>query len=144
MPGSRFGGDTHLSEVTLGGDIKEGAIETGQTLEVHVRARVAPAATEEGLQVGIVIVRNDMLRCYGVSTANDQVELEPLADGEYCVSFVVQELALLAGQYSLQVGLLDGAGVHVYDLWKGVAPFKVSHGTTEMGLVRLSHRWEQP
>ena len=142
--GSRFGGDTHLGEVTLGGDCHEGAIVTGQTLKILVLARVAPASRAEGLHVGIVIVRNDMLRCYGVSTEIDEFELEPLADGEYGVSFVVEELPLLAGQYSLQVGLLDGNGVHVYDLWKGIAPFKVSHGTTETGLVRLSHRWEHP
>ena len=74
----------------------------------------------------------------------DNFELQPLSDREYGVSFVVEELPLLSGEYSLQVGLLDSNGVHVYDLWKGAAPFKVSHGTTETGLVCLTHRWERP
>lgn len=138
----RFGGETHIREVALGGDCRDGTIETGQTFEARVVVRVAPTAQEEGVQIAMLILRNDMLRCYGVSTEMDGFDLEPLSDGEVGVRLVVEDLPLLAGEYSLQVILLDRKGVHVYDLWKGVSPFKVSHGTPETGLVRIKHRWE--
>ena len=79
--GRAFGGETHLREVTLGGDCQEGAIETGQTLKIRVIARLGAGAKAEGVDVGIMIVRNDMLRCYGVSTEMDNFELQPLPDG---------------------------------------------------------------
>lgn len=141
--GQRFGGETHLREVTLGGDCRHGAIETGQTLKIRVVARVAPAAKVEGVHVGIRICRNDKLVCYGVSTEMDNIELQSLTENDHGVSFVVEELPLLAGCYSVEVVLLDKKGVHIYDLWKGVSLLKVRHGTAEVGLVRLVHRWER-
>ena len=75
----------------------------------------------------------------------DGAALYPLAKDEYGVCFVVEDLPLLAGQYSLDLCLMDANNLHVYDCWKGVAPFKVRHDRTkEDGLARLPCHWERP
>ena len=141
----RFGGDTCLREVTLGGDCRDGIIETGGTFMVRVVVRLAPTVRTEGAHLAVIITRNDGMQCYGVSTEMDGVELYSLSGrGEFGINFVVEELLLLTGQYSLEIALLDDNGVHVYDFWKGVAPFKIHQNTKEIGVARLRHRWERP
>lgn len=136
--------ESHLLEITLGGDCQNGVIQTGETFVLRVVARLSPTTVAEGAHVGILIVRNDRIWCYGVSTEMDGCAIYPLGGDKYGVNFVVEELTLLAGQYSMEVGLLDKAGVHVYDHWKGVAPFRVSQSTKEGGLAHLNHRWVAP
>jgi lipopolysaccharide transport system ATP-binding protein len=140
----RESGETHIREVFLGGDCDDGRIETGGTLTVHVFVRLAPAAKKEGAHIAVEIHRNDGIKCYGVSTEMDNTSLYPLGGDEYGVCFVVEELPLLSGQYSLTVALMDSNGVHIYDWSAGVAPFTVRHDTKELGVTRLKHRWERP
>jgi lipopolysaccharide transport system ATP-binding protein len=146
--GPPLGGETCLREVTLEGDCRNGAMETGGTLIVRVSARLSPAEIEAGVHVGVLIERNDKIWCYGISTAMDGLDeksaLYPLGSQEYGIRFVVPQIPLLAGQYSLSVALLDGGTPHVYDMWAGIAPFSVRQNSREVGVARFIHRWEKP
>jgi lipopolysaccharide transport system ATP-binding protein len=140
----RHAADNHLLEVLLGGDIRDGTIETGDRLELRVIADIADAAWHEGIHLGVLIVRNDAVWCYGISTKMDgmTVGFHPLGGNIYGVSFIVDDLPLLSGQYSFTVVLLDDSSPLVYDQWTGVAPFAVRHSGKEVGLAQISHRWE--
>ncbi|MGH7449862.1 MAG: Wzt carbohydrate-binding domain-containing protein, partial [bacterium] len=147
VEGKKLGEETCLREVTLGGDCRDGVIETGGALKIRIVARLAPAAQKEGVHVGIVFVRNDMTICYGVNTKMDELGdavLYPLQGDEYGISFVLENLSLLAGEYHVSVFLSDLSGLHNYDILNGVIQFKVQQRTKEVGLVRLAHHWEQP
>jgi lipopolysaccharide transport system ATP-binding protein len=139
------GGETCLREVTLAGDCRGGAIDTGGTLEVAIRVRIDPDVFQEGVHVGTLIIRNDRQWCYAVSTKVDGLgaaDLTPLGGHEYGIRLVFDNLPLLAGQYGLTVGLLDDTSPHFYDVVNSAAEFKVRHSTGELGMVRLPHRWE--
>ena len=133
--------DSRLLEVVLDGDLKEGVIGTGGKMAVRVKAVLSPSAEAEGAHLGIVIVRNDSIWCYGVGTKMYGAALYPLGDSHYGVTLRLDELPLLAGQYSLEVVLLDGTAMHAYDHWKGVGHFKVTQSTQEVGMVRIKHQW---
>jgi lipopolysaccharide transport system ATP-binding protein len=138
-------GDTCLREVTLAGDCRNGAIDTGGTLELAIRAYIDPDAFHGGVHVGTLISRNDRQWCYAVSTKIDGLgtgDLTPLGGHEYGIRLVFENLPLLAGQYGITVALLDDGSPHVYDSINSAAEFKVSHRTGELGMVRLPHRWE--
>jgi len=134
----------NIIDVTLAGDIDNGLIETGGTFKVCVKASLSTAAKKEDTHLGLLINRNDNTRCYGLSTEMDQSKLYPLTEDEYGVSFVIDKLPLLAGKYSLDIFLLDGSGMHLYDVRNGIVPFTVRQGTKEVGVARLPHRWEKP
>jgi len=136
--------DNHLIEVTLGGDCHEGQVETGGTLKVRIVARLSEAALRDGAHPALVIVRNDAVWCYGVSTKMDGLAagFHPLGNGEYCVTFVIDQLPLLSGQYSLIVAIKDEHSPHFYDSWSDVAPFTVRHAGQDVGMMRVPHRWE--
>lgn len=136
--------DSHLREVLLEGDIQNGCVETGGRLELRVLAQISDAAWQGGVHLGVLIVRNDAVWCYGISTKMDGLTIgfQPLGGQSYGVNFIVDDLPLLSGCYSFTVVLMDDCSPLVYDRWAGVAPFTVRHSGKEVGLARISHRWE--
>ncbi len=97
------------------------------------------------VHVGIVIRRNDDVQCYGISTLHDGVQMQPLADGIVAAEFVIERLPLLSGDYCLEVWLIDGSGVHVYDSRERCCHFRVQQANQQqgVGMVMLPHRWEK-
>jgi lipopolysaccharide transport system ATP-binding protein len=136
--------ETYLCEAVLEGDGKNGAFQTGGTLAIRVVAHLSPEAQQEGAHLALVIVRNDNVQCYGFGTMLDDFLLVPLNGNRYGARIVIENLPLLAGQYSCSVALMDGKGMHCYEYWKSAAPFEVRQGTKEIGVSRLPYRWEKP
>lgn len=136
--------DNFLREVFLEGDTQDGVIPTGGRLELRVIAEITNAAWQDGVHVGVLILRNDAVWCYGISTKMDGMlkGLHPIGGNIYSVRFIADALPFLSGQYSFTVALMDDRSPLVYDHWTGAAPFEVRHLGKEVGLVRLSHRWE--
>ncbi|WP_426195257.1 ABC transporter ATP-binding protein [Massilia sp. DWR3-1-1] len=135
---------TVLRDVCLGSDAHAGVIATGQRLTLRITADVSEQAWRDGVHVGIVIVRNDALWCYGISTKMDGLAsgMQRL-DGTLCaVTFVIDQLPLLSGQYSFTVALMDNLSPLVFDSRAAVAPFAVHHDGKDVGVALLPHRWE--
>jgi lipopolysaccharide transport system ATP-binding protein len=135
--------DNYLLKVSLGGDCRGGQIDTGGKLELRIEAQLSEPARKYGVHVGIVIVRNDAVSCYGVSTKSDELStgLHALEGGRYGAAFIIDHLPLLSGQYTFTVSLLDDRSPHVYHVWSGAAPFTVRHSGKEVGVSRIPHRW---
>lgn len=138
--------DNYLYDVALGGECLNGQIETGGRLELQILARLSEAVYRDGVHVGLVLIRNDAVWCYGVATKWDGLSsgLYPRGGDDYGVRFVIDALPLLSGQYSFTVALMDDRSPHLYDTWSNVAAFTVEHGGKEVGVVRIPHRWDRP
>lgn len=134
--------ENYLLETSIYGNIHDGVIVSGGKLSIAVKAHIAPETFTAAVNVGVMIFRNDGVCCYGVSTVNKGIKFQPLGDRQYGILFILEDLALLAGQYIVEVLLLDEAGMHVYDRSEEIS-FNVTHDSTrESGMVRLQHRWE--
>ena len=146
QPPARPGGvhGTCIEQVELEARLHDGCVATGSPLAVRITARVAAQAWHEGVQVGLVIVRNDAVWCYGVSTKMDGLSqgLQPLGGDRYGIRFVIDALPLLSGSYSFTVALMDDGSPLVYDSRAGMAPFEVRHGGKDVGVAYVTHRWE--
>ncbi|MEZ5534902.1 MAG: ABC transporter ATP-binding protein [Thiolinea sp.] len=117
---------------------------TYQRFVVEVRLNKAGRAIAD-VHVGIVIRRNDDVQCYGISTLHDGVALTTVGDSEaVCVRYVIDSLPLLAGEYCLEVWLIDGSGVHVYDARERCCHFRVQQESQAqgVGMSWIPHRWE--
>lgn len=95
------------------------------------------------IHVGIVIRRNDDVQCYGISTLHDGVALVA-SRHQANISFVIDSLPLLAGEYCLEVWLIDGSGVHVYDARERCCHFRVQQESQAqgVGMSWIPHRWQ--
>jgi lipopolysaccharide transport system ATP-binding protein len=145
----RFGGSgpgNVITSVRLGGDCRNGVIETGGQLVITIMVRLDTPARRDEAHLGVLIVRNDATWCYGVTAEGDGVApvLWPLGSGDFGAKFIIDELPLLSGEYSLTVALMDTKSPHVYDSVTTGTSFTVRHATKEVGLTRVRHRWIAP
>lgn len=115
---------------------------TFQYFKVAVQLDTAGVGIND-IHVGVVIRRNDDVQCYGISTLHDKVALQE-EQGQAWVSFVIDRLPLLAGEYCLEVWLIDGSGVHVYDARERCCYFRVQQESQAqgVGMSWVPHRWE--
>jgi lipopolysaccharide transport system ATP-binding protein len=135
-------GESFIKEVTLGGDCVDGTIETGGRLEVRLTARLEPSA--RNAHAALKIRRNDGVWCYAVTSQLARERFRHMAGDLYGIRFVVDGLPLLAGEYALDVYILDATGVYRLDRAPSMAFFRVRQHTTEVGVARLAHHWEDP
>ena len=135
-------GGSRICAIDLDGDCHDGLISTGETLMLRIVTTLEPDARGNA-HVGLQIGRNDGVTCYGVTTEMDQGTLYQMDGSKYGVNFVVEKLPLLAGEYSIDVALTNGAGMP-FDKRKAAVSFRVRQGTREMGMMRMPHRWERP
>ncbi|UOG93203.1 MAG: ABC transporter ATP-binding protein [Candidatus Thiothrix sulfatifontis] len=135
----RLGGVSLLA-VTL----NQGTFQTHDPFRLSIQASQGDRPLAD-VHVGIVIRRNDDVQCYGISTLHDGVQMQPLADGIVAAEFVIERLPLLSGDYCLEVWLIDGSGVHVYDSRERCCHFRVQQVGQQqgVGVVVLPHRWEK-
>lgn len=117
---------------------------TYQHFAVEVSLHTGGRAVAD-IHVGIVIRRNDDVQCYGISTLHDGVQLTASAEpGMAHVRYVIDSLPLLAGEYCLEVWLIDSSGVHVYDARERCCHFRVQQESQAqgVGMSWIPHRWE--
>lgn len=142
-----LGGGVHILDVELAGDCHQGNIVTGGALIIRVTVRlVSPETRAEGGTLSICIYRNDGILCCGMNSGVDaRAPLYPLHGDTYGICCVLEDLALLDGQYRLDVGVMDPNIMHSYGYWKGVAQFRVlrEKKLQEAGVMRMRRRWER-
>ncbi|MBO0614166.1 MAG: hypothetical protein RL122_776 [Pseudomonadota bacterium] len=132
------GGAPLLLAVTLNRDI----FQTHDPFRLRIEASQGNHPLAD-VHVGLVIRRNDDVQCYGISTLHDGVQMQPVAAGMVAAEFVIEHLSLLSGEYCVEVWLIDGSGVHVYDSRERCCPFRVQQAGQQqgVGMVMLPHRW---
>ena len=121
-------------------DARKQEYSTGEPLGVCLEIDPGEARADH-LHVGVVLMRNDNIHVYGVSTRIDEVRLAAADDGRIHLEFEIPALPLLSGLYSFYLYLLDESGLHVMDKRENTLPFRVRHRGDEVGVARLVHRW---
>ncbi|MES9854338.1 MAG: ABC transporter ATP-binding protein [Candidatus Thiodiazotropha sp. L084R] len=144
-PDAEASSDVYLKEVILEGgiDTPEGVplFQTGGALAIRVEANIGSRPADD-VHIGLVLIRNDGLQVYGVSTLIDQHGLYQIAEKNYGVRLVFDPINLMSGDYALEAWLIDRSGLHVYDSRPVCCQFRVRHESSEVGIVKMNHQWE--
>jgi ABC-type sugar transport system ATPase subunit len=136
--GDRWGsGEVSIESVTLhaGGEATHIA-RSGALFEVRLGYR---SDEERDVVFGITIYRDDGVSVYGTNTKVDELPVRVRREGH--VSFCVERLPLLPGQYELDVAVTSPL-LHAYDYHSKRYTFRVTGPAGEMGTARIDHRWE--
>ncbi|MCG7972430.1 MAG: ABC transporter ATP-binding protein [Candidatus Thiodiazotropha taylori] len=144
-PDAEAASDVYLAEVVLEGGIDTAEnvplYQTGDHFAIRVEADIGSRPADD-VHIGLVLIRNDGLQVYGVSTLIDELGLYPIADKRYGVRLVFDPIHLMSGDYALEAWLIDRSGLHVYDSRPVCCQFRVRHESSEVGIVKMSHQWE--
>ncbi len=104
-------------------------------IEVEVLDKNVP------FHLAAVIQRDDGINVF--LTTTKQQGMKPVSGTDSLTAVLkLPELAILSGEYSLFIYLLDDHGIQVLDMAEGVCPFSVRADNSEMGIVALDHKWE--
>ncbi|MET0027151.1 MAG: ABC transporter ATP-binding protein [Candidatus Thiodiazotropha sp.] len=137
--------DVYIQEVELEGGVdtpeKIPVFRHGDKLGIRVRACKGSRSVED-VHIGLVLIRNDGLQVYGVSTLIDEVKMYSIDQQHVGIRLMFDPLMLMSGDYALEAWLIDGSGLHVYDSRPFCCQFRVRLDSSEVGLVKLSHDWE--
>ncbi|MEZ5672837.1 MAG: ABC transporter ATP-binding protein [Thiotrichaceae bacterium] len=93
--------------------------------------------------VALVFFAADGRIISSTGSKQDGLTLEQHTPGQAKVRVSFPQIALLKGEYWLDVYLLCENALHVYDHANTVASLKVRQKGLELGVVMLTHRWEQ-
>jgi len=93
--------------------------------------------------VALVFFAADGRIISSTGSKQDGLTLTQHQPGQAKVRINFPQLALLKGEYWLDVYLLCENALHVYDHANTVASLKVRQKGLELGVVMLAHRWEQ-
>jgi lipopolysaccharide transport system ATP-binding protein len=111
-------------------------VQTGDELAVAISYEIPAPPTP--VHVGVRILRNDGIVCYGTGTHLDGVTPGP-SSGR--VILRLPDIPLLAGEYSVSVHLLDETGLHHYERRGNACSFRVCQPFIALGLCQLKHDW---
>lgn len=118
--------------------IKKTAFETAQDIVLNVEYIIRKPISKANF--GISIIRNDGLCCYGTSTKEDDMNFFSISkDGN--LKLVLKNVALLAGKYSVNVGIEDDIrnGIDYVDQ---ACTFEIYTLNEAVGAFYLEHKWE--
>lgn len=139
-------GMAHLAkvEVAAGGESgHELDVESGQT-DVAVTVRFVSDPALATPSVAVTFVRQDGSIIASAGSLNDGEALTRKPDGSGEVVVTFPRLALLKGEYWVNVYLLCEQGLHPYDQAAMVARLRVSQKGLEQGVVSLPRQWSVP
>ncbi|HWP01120.1 MAG TPA: ABC transporter ATP-binding protein [Methylococcus sp.] len=128
-------------EVSVDGSVGyELRVQTGRT-DLTVSIGFESDSALPPPSIGVTIVGSNGWAVTSASTANDGLILERQEDGSGEVRVTFPRLALLKGNYWVNVFLLCESGIHIYDRAEQVAQLRVVQKGLEQGVVTLPREW---
>ncbi|MCR4431950.1 MAG: ABC transporter ATP-binding protein [Tepidanaerobacteraceae bacterium] len=88
---------------------------------------------------GIGIFNQDGISCYGTNTCIDKIKINKI-NLQGTVEFIIEELLLVEGRYSLDVAIHAEDG-RAYDYYRNVYEFEIGSTIKDVGICRLKHEW---
>ncbi|MEA5142964.1 MAG: ABC transporter ATP-binding protein [Oscillibacter sp.] len=104
-----------------------------------VRIRYKAAGKLSDVVVGLAVYRSDQTYMFGTNTMIDHLGYAVM-EGEGLVELHMQDLALISGQYTLDLAFHKPDGF-AYDFWREACTLQIISDKEESGAVSLKHEW---
>lgn len=112
-----------------------------ESLEVEILYDIYDKNMKD-LQMGVAIYSRDReIYVFGPNTNLDKYPL-PQETGRYKIVYRIPKLALMSGDYVIDVGIFNSDGIVNLDYKNGCKAFSVANEYFSEGMVYLEHEWE--
>lgn len=121
--------------------INKNMFKTFEKLEVEVTYDVYDNHMED-LQVGVAFYSLDRkIYVFGPNTNLDEISV-PQKQGRHVVKYIVPELMLMGGDYTVDVGIFNSGGIVNLDYKNNCEGFSVANEYFSEGMFYLKHEWQ--
>lgn len=121
--------------------INKNMFKTFEKLEVEVTYDVYDNHMED-LQVGVAFYSLDRkIYVFGPNTNLDKISV-PQKQGRHVVKYIVPELMLIGGDYTVDVGIFNSGGIVNLDYKNNCEGFSVANEYFSEGMFYLKHEWQ--
>lgn len=121
--------------------INKNMFKTFEKLEVEVTYDVYDNNMED-LQVGVAFYSLDRkIYVFGPNTNLDKISV-PQKQGRHVVKYIVPELMLMGGDYTVDVGIFNSGGIVNLDYKNNCEGFSVANEYFSEGMFYLKHEWQ--
>ena len=121
--------------------INKNMFKTFEKLEVEVTYDVYDKNMED-LQVGVAFYSLDRkIYVFGPNTNLDKISV-PQKQGRHVVKYIVPELMLMGGDYTVDVGIFNSGGIVNLDYKNNCEGFSVANEYFSEGMFYLKHEWQ--
>lgn len=135
--GNREAEITDVKMLNSKGEVKH-CFHSGESITIQIKYKKNKDMDE--YVFGIGIFNQDGISCYGTNTFIDKLKISSISS-EGKVEFIIDELLLLEGKYTLDVAVHAEDG-RAYDYFKNIYQFEVVSEIKDAGICRLKHRWK--
>ena len=108
-----------------------------------IRLTVKQGTQAEIPTLAVMILDQNSRPIASNSTLIDGATVNSKQKDVFTVECAYEKLPLLKGNYSIDVFVLCGSGINVYEHIRNIGTFSVRQDHTEMGVVRLNHKWSE-
>jgi lipopolysaccharide transport system ATP-binding protein len=138
-------GTAHFTEIKVSVDGITGRQLEALSLESELSLTIAFASDPNlpAPTVGLLVTQVDGRVITSAGTQHDGLTIERDPHGNAKVRVQFSRLALLKGEYWLDIYLLCESAIHVYDKATNIAQIQVHQRGLEQGVVSLPRRWAQ-
>ena len=121
--------------------INKNMFKTFEKLEVEVTYDVYDKNMED-LQVGVAFYSLDRkIYVFGPNANLDKISV-PQKQGRHVVKYIVPELMLMGGDYTVDVGIFNSGGIVNLDYKNNCEGFSVANEYFSEGMFYLKHEWQ--
>ncbi len=135
----RSHGHAYIENVIMtnkqGNEVKK--FQTGEDIKFLFEIKAKQTVRE--VHVGVSVVREDGVYCYGTNTANDGIAYI-VVEGAATLELTLNNISLLPGRYYLDFEIKDLDG-YVLDYYQRAFDIEIISETVDVGICKIEHTW---
>jgi len=112
------------------------SIESGSNVFINLKIS---NPTKEMVEVGISLIRNDGLYCFGTNTYIEKIKVPTSAT--FTANMKINNISLQKGSYYIVAGVFSKNCRRIYEIKLRAKNFRITQNDLTEGLVSLNHDW---
>ena len=114
---------------------------TFENLEVQIEYEIYDEIVDNFLVGAAIYTKDRKQYIFGPNTYLDKIEV-PNKRGKHKIRYVIPKIALMSGDYVLDVGIFSNEGLVKFDYKMGCEQFTVTNEYISEGQFYLEHEWK--
>lgn len=123
-------------------EINKTMFRTFEKLELKIVYEILDDEINDFLVGAAIYSKDRMDYVFGPNTYLDKKKLSG-KKGKYCMSYSIESLPLISGEYVMDVGIFNNEGIVNFDYKMSIVGFEISNSYFSEGMFYIEHDWKE-